>query len=60
MLSESAADLNSVAEANGEQPAAFEILGKYPKLGTDGTTITSWFSSKCGGSVGTTASPSLP
>jgi hypothetical protein len=51
-----------IQKANSEQQlvASFETLGKNPKLATDGTTITSWFSSKCLGSVGTTSLSSIP
>jgi hypothetical protein len=51
-----------IQNANSEQQlvASFETLGKNAKLATDGTTITSWFSSKCGGSTGTTSSSSIP
>jgi hypothetical protein len=49
-----------IQSANSEQQllASFETLGKDPKLATDGTTISSWFSSKCGGSVTTTTTSS--
>jgi hypothetical protein len=36
--------------------AAFETLGKNPKLETDGTTISNWYTSVCGGTLTTTPS----
>jgi hypothetical protein len=51
-----------IQNANSEQQllGSFETLGKNPKLATDGTTIASWFAGKCGGSVSTTTSSSIP
>ena len=34
--------------------AAFETLGKNPKLETDGTTISNWYTGVCGGTLTTT------
>jgi hypothetical protein len=39
---------------------SFESLGKDPKLVTDGTTITNWYTSVCGGSLVTTTTVSIP
>jgi hypothetical protein len=36
--------------------AAFETLAKNPKLETDGTTISNWYTSVCGGTLTTTPS----
>ncbi len=33
---------------------AFETLGKDPKLVTDGTTISNWYTAVCGGTLTTT------
>jgi hypothetical protein len=36
--------------------AAFETLGKNPKLQTDSTTISNWYTGVCGGTLTTTPS----
>ena len=36
--------------------ASFETLAKNPKLETDGTTISNWYTSVCGGTLTTTPS----
>ena len=36
--------------------ASFETLGKNPKLETDGTTISNWYTGVCGGTLTTTPS----
>ena len=36
--------------------ASFETLAKNPKLESDGTTISNWYSSVCGGTLTTTPS----
>jgi hypothetical protein len=50
-----------IQKTNREQQliASSETIGKNPKLATAGTTITSWSSSKCGGSVGSSSSSSI-
>ena len=52
----------AIQNANSEQQlvASFENVGKNPMLATDGTTIQNWFASKCGGSVGTSTTSSVP
>jgi hypothetical protein len=52
----------AIQNANSEQQlvASFENVGKSPTLATDGTTIQNWFASKCGGSVGTATTSSVP
>jgi hypothetical protein len=51
-----------IQNAHGEQQllASFETLSQNPKVATDSTTISNWFSSKCGGSISTTTSSGHP
>jgi hypothetical protein len=57
----SASNGADIQKANREQQliASFKAIGKNPKSATAGTMITSWSSSKCGGSVGSTSSSSI-
>jgi hypothetical protein len=51
-----------IENAHGEQQllTSFETLSQNPKLATEGATISSWFSSKCGGSISTTTPSGNP
>jgi hypothetical protein len=51
-----------IQEADSEQQlvVSFESMGDNPKLATDGTTIQTWFASKCGGAGATPTSSSSP
>jgi hypothetical protein len=40
--------------------ASFETLGKNPKLETDGTTISNWYTSVCGGTLETPTTVTSP
>ena len=53
---------SAIQNAKSEQQlvASFENVGKNPTLATDGTTIQNWFTSKCGGSAGTSTTSSVP
>lgn len=53
---------SAIQNASNEQGllASFQTLGTNPKLQTDSTTISNWYTGVCGGSLITTTTVSVP